>query len=131
MMVAAHRNIPPHEFLVPDGVEKLSISNNNTEWFIKNEHFDVQNEQEEKIKILNPFDGDEFFLSSLVRGEAQKLLLKAEVQSSESVIIWLVNGKQIGQGKKIWWNPKKGIFEIRAQLEDDKSINKTVTITIH
>lgn len=140
VMKLTHRGREPRSFDIPAGVEKRSVCEDahascagGFEWFVQEQAPVAQAEQKEPLRIVKPFDGDEFKLSSLVHDGSNELLLQAEALFTWTKLQWLVNDIEVGEENNFWWKPKPGRYVIRARAWDNegKEYNSTpVSISI-
>jgi len=137
-MERVHRGLKPAEFVVPTGVEKrpacydtVAVCEEGFEWFLKNDKHMAQVPQEALLRIIKPFNSDEFELSSYVEGNARELLFEAASTATMQQIKWFIDGKPAGTGRKIWWKPQRGQHIIHIEAEgQDGVLQKSAPITI-
>jgi penicillin-binding protein 1C len=81
-----------------------------------------------ELRIIHPVDNDVFKIDSTRSLVNQRIPLEAD--SKYSGLIWHVDGKFAGSGKRIYWLPVPGNHTITAEVKDNKAIREEISIVV-
>lgn len=128
IMQEIHRGKEKKKFRVPSGVMKKEFcveeisggkcAKTVSEWIPKSAYLNrtkMEQEEKPKLRITKPFDYDEFQFMETVDKNVQQIKFQAEKDASIGEVTWLVNGEKIGLGDAVFWQIKKGDFQIQAE----------------
>lgn len=135
-MKELHRTLPIHDFKIPANVIQTEFcadencSQKIKEWMPREKSPPIveKNEPERRLKIIKPFNEDEFEFQQGISPDVQQIRLEAERAFGVGDVTWTVDNGQVGNGDSVFWQIDEGRHQIRAKASTGEEDSIEITV---